>query len=368
MDHSCINESLLRAPCANETTLQPPIEKAEESTNIPFVTWMLMAVLAAIFVAEQLYAIEPSTEFLSPSIRTLLALGGLFQPLVFQAGEWYRIFTATLLHGDAMHLLVNGVALYFAGTILESFIGRAWFLVLFFVGAVGGSLMSLAVNPATIVSVGASGAIMGLFAGAYVCSYQLPSDDRTPLQMGLLRVLIPSLIPLTASGTEHIDFGAHIGGALSGGAAGFAMLKIWNPTSPLPGFIGFARIFSVIGILIFALAFVPIVQHHHQYVLGGLLIPDHELPTSNAEAKSRSLEIVTQYPRDPRARLFRAIDLLEAEDLVGAEREIRAALAEEEILKNHLSPELESDLREILQYILFTKDQPVRLQPPFKLL
>jgi rhomboid protease GluP len=347
-------ERLLRAPRVNAAELRRPATAAVPHHGFPFLTSGLLTMLVAVFVGEQIYGIGPSTGLLAPSIRTLLAWGGLNPALVLESGEWYRILSATLLHADALHLLMNGIALFFAGYVLEGLVGRAWFFALFVIGALGGSLMSLAINPATTVSVGASGAIMGLFASAFVCSFRLPMDaNRTHVQMGLLRVLIPSLIPLAATGTgQHIDFGAHLGGALSGSVMGLAMLKTWRETDPLPRFVKLAAALSLAGLVAFALAFFPVTRNYHSYVLSALLIPGNELPKSDAELKARSTDLVARFPRDPRARLFRAAALLDVHDAVGAERELRAGLIEEEILKTQFSPELELRLRTMLALVL----------------
>ena len=222
------------------------------------------------------------------------------------------------------------------------------------IGAIGGSFLSLAINPATMVSVGASGAIMGLFCFG-ICMQLSPAHgcEPHPDPDGPLRVLIPSLIPLATTATgHHIDFAAHLGGALSGSVMGLAMLKTWREIDPLPRFVKLAAALSLAGLVAFALAFVPVARNFHSYVLGALLVPGNELPKSDAELKARSADLVARYPRDPRARLFRAAALLDAHDAVGAERELRAGLSEEEILRTQFSPELEARLRTMLALVL----------------
>src|SRR6266704_2869316 len=239
----------------------------------------------------------------------------------------FRLLTAAVLHGDAVHLLLNGVALYLAGHVLETLVGRAWFLALFLIGAVGGSLLSLAINPATMVSVGASGAIMCLLAAAYVCSFRFQAGgERMQIQMGLLQVLIPSLIPIAVSRTGgHIDFAAHIGGAVTGVAIGLAV--------------------------------VPLREHYGSYVLETFLIPNDQLPKSGEDAKSRSADLVARYPRDPRARFLRASALLEESNPAAAEQELRMGLKEEQILRTKFSPDLESRMRTTLALVLVGRGQ-----------
>jgi len=351
-------EGLLQSPRQSPAEMQRPAA-ALPRHGFPLLTCALLALLAAVFAGEIEFGIGPWTGLLAPDILTLIAMGGLYPKLVLESGEWYRVLTAAFLHGDALHLLLNGVALYMAGAALETLIGRAWFLALFLIGAVGGSLLSLAINPATMVSVGASGAIMGLLAAAYVCSFRYPPGaGRTQIQMSLLQVLIPSLIPIAVSRTgQQIDFAAHIGGALTGVAAGWLLLKTWSEASPAPRFTGFAAAVCLAGIAAVALAFVPLRKEYGGYVLESFLIPRDQLPKSSDEGKSRSADLVARYPRDPRSRLLRAGALIEDRDAAAAERQLRAGLKEEQILKTKFPPDLEARLRTMLAAVLLDKGE-----------
>ena len=150
-------ETGLTAPAA------PVAAAAHVEPGFPYLTTAIIAVLCAIFAAEILFGVSAWTGMLQPSIATLLAFGGIYQPLVMQ-GEWFRLFSGPLLHADALHLALNCVALYISGRILEGLVGRAWLAALFVMGAICGALFSLAFNPVNLVSVGASGAVMALFA------------------------------------------------------------------------------------------------------------------------------------------------------------------------------------------------------------
>jgi rhomboid protease GluP len=347
-------EGVLRAPRVGDADLKPPPPPAVRREMFPILTCGLLAVLVAVFAAEHVFAIGPSSGLLAPSIRTLVALGALNSILVLHDHEWFRLFSATLLHADLVHLLFNGVALYLAGVVLENLVGRAWFLALFIIGALGGSLMSIAINPATTVSVGASGAIMGLLAAAFVSSFRLPTGaQRTQIQFAMLQVLIPSLIPLATTRTgHHVDFGAHLGGVLSGALVGVILLKSWRIESPSPRFVGVAAAIAIAGVAAYALAVVPIQRAFPDYVLETQLIPRAELPKDNADARAKSAALVAKYPRDPRARLWRALALLGDREIDGAEKELRAGLKEEDILTKKFQPELRLRLQALLAFAL----------------
>jgi tetratricopeptide (TPR) repeat protein/membrane associated rhomboid family serine protease len=223
-----------------------------------------LAVLVLGFAAELAFAIEPHSSLLEPGIKTLTALGGLNSELVLECGEWYRLLSAALLHSGPWHLIVNGIVLFFAGAALERLLGRAWLGTLFVLGAVGGSLMSMALAQPNVVSVGASGAIMALLAAMFVCSWRAPTESRMALRVVALRFLIPSLIPLgsAAAGGAHIDFGAHLGGALAGAIMGSGLLLIWPVGATRPKLAKAAAVVSAAGLLASVASLLPITRDY----------------------------------------------------------------------------------------------------------
>lgn len=347
-------ERLMREPRVPDAELErSPVALARE--RFPLLTMAMLAVLAAVFACEIAFGIGEWTKLLAPSLQTLVAFGGLNRVLVVESGEWQRLFSAALLHADLVHLALNGFCLYLAGAALESLVGRRWFFALFVVGAVCGSLAALALNPPNVVSVGASGAIMGLLAAAFVSSFRILSGAlRLQVQMATLQVLIPSLIPIALVRTGgHVDYANHLGGALSGLVLGFLLLKTWRAESPRPAFLPLAAAVSVAGALAFAGSMWPPVRNHQAYALEALLIPSAQLPRSREEARSRAADLLARYPRDPRARLYQAQALIDGQDLAGAERELRAGLGEEAILGARFKPEFRATLQGMLSLVLY---------------
>jgi membrane associated rhomboid family serine protease len=219
----------------------------------PWLTFALLAVLIGVFVLENYFPVTPAINQ-TPSIRTLVAMGALSHAAIFSLGEWYRLFTAPLLHASFAHLAGNGVALLLGGWLLERLVGRLWFFIFFAVGALGGSLASLAIEPANLISVGASGALMGMFAGLFVSSFRIASGNsfRTRLQFSSLRILVPSLLPFLSRSTGmHIDYGAHFGGALAGVVLALILLRLWPENSPIPQARRAAMIIAAISLVLF---------------------------------------------------------------------------------------------------------------------
>ena len=94
---------------------------------------------------------EKGDGLLAPGVRTLVAMGGVNSMLVLEAGQWWRLLMAPLLHGDIFHLLLNGVCLWFVTATVEGLLGRAWTGLLFLVGALGGGALSMAINADSVV-------------------------------------------------------------------------------------------------------------------------------------------------------------------------------------------------------------------------
>ena len=327
--------------------------------RFPLLTVGLITLLVLIFAAEIAFGIEPWSRMLAPSISTLVAFGGLNKALVLQ-GDWHRLFSAVLLHGDIVHLVLNGVCLYLAGAALESLVGRRWFFALFVVGGLGGSVLSLAINPPNMVSVGASGAITGLVAAAFVCSFRYPSGGmRLQIQMAMLQVLIPALIPLAMSPTgQRVDFAAHLGGALTGALAGWLLLKTWSPASARPAFVHGAAVIAIAGAAAFLFSAIPVARNYDARAAGeSVLIPPQEVPKSAADAKAKAADLLARFPRDPRSHLYQANVLVDRNDLQGAAQALRAGLAEQEVLKTRFKPELEGQMRGMLALVLTDLNQ-----------
>jgi rhomboid protease GluP len=298
----------------------------------PWLTYAMLLGLVGVFVAEQMFAVTPAGPLQRASVLTLRALGGLNRTAVLEQGEWYRLVTAPLLHADLGHLLGNGFALLLAGFTLERLIGRAWYFALFVLGGIGGSLASLAVNPPILVSVGASGAIMAMFAALIIGSFRLPEGPvRTRALMRSVRVLIPSMLPAAANaGALQIDYGAHIGGAVAGGLIGAMLLGCWPRDSRLPGLRNVALGVSLGGVMLFVVGAGEVAGHYPAYQVASTLIPPGEVPRTEAEMEARGAALADRYPRDPRSHMYWGLALVRAHDDPGAEREYLAAVTQAE--------------------------------------
>ncbi|HXJ00112.1 MAG TPA: rhomboid family intramembrane serine protease [Micropepsaceae bacterium] len=333
---------------------------APRNSGWPVLTLGLIAGLGLIYWAEVAFGFEHGS---APDIASITAFGGLDETLVLDSGEWWRVFTAPLLHGSLSHYLGNALALLFAGLILERLVGAPWFGALFVIAGLGGAAGSLALNPSQIISVGASGAIVGLLAAAFVCSFTFESGQlRRKMRKVSLRFLVPSLLPAllplsTAAGGTQVDYGAHIGGAIAGALMGFALSETWPEISPRPAFERLAGGIAIAGTLAAALSFALIAAHYSDYqslyvARGAVLIPQSELPQSEDDGIARSAQLVDRFPHDPRAHLVRAIYFLQHRNPSDAEHQLRLGLAERDVLSRELPPQVEKSLDLVLAVVL----------------
>jgi rhomboid protease GluP len=321
-------QNLLDSP--REIVVMPePVAVAPHS--FPWLTAAIFALLAAIFAAEIAFGVGGGDLSKQPTLSTLVAFGGLMGQLVTQSGEWYRLFSAPLLHGGFQHIALNAVSLVFAGFVLESLIGRLWFAALFAIGALCGSLVSLVFNSGVIVSVGASGAVMALFACMLTLSLRFPKGGtRNQLQINAVYVLVPSLLPLASLMSDaKVDYAAHFGGALGGVAVGLLLRELWPTSEVRPRLRGVAAVIAIAGLAAFLVSGVFVQRGFAVYDLIAALAPQSAMPATDQAARQQSADLLARYPRDPRVQFLHAMTLLQANDRAGAEQALRAGLAEE---------------------------------------
>ncbi|MFG2623600.1 rhomboid family intramembrane serine protease [Streptomyces sp. NPDC048473] len=137
-------------------------------------------------------------------------------------GEWYRLLTGAFLHlppGESsfgslpfgvLHILFNMYALWNLGRVVEEQLGRARYLALYLLSALGGSVLVYLIAPFDS-TVGASGAIFGLGAAFYVINRRLGRDMQA-----VNRFMAGFLIWMLIS-AGFTSWQGHLGGLLTGG-------------------------------------------------------------------------------------------------------------------------------------------------------
>jgi rhomboid protease GluP len=151
--------------------------------------------------------------FISFKGQDLLNWGANYGPLT-KNGEWWRLLTSTFLHGGLIHVLANMYGLLFVGIFLEPMLGRAKFLTTYLLTGLLASIASIWWYDST-VSVGASGAIFGLYGLflAFMLTKVFPAEFGKAFLLSTVIFVGYNLLMGLVGG---IDNAAHIGGLLSG--------------------------------------------------------------------------------------------------------------------------------------------------------
>jgi membrane associated rhomboid family serine protease len=177
---------------------------------------------------------------------------GAMVPLLVADGEWWRLLTAIFLHIGVIHLAFNSLALLVFGGLIEEALGSSRMLALYLVTGFAASVTSYALGSPLVAAAGASGAIFGMLGAwlAYNLRRRSLSLARSNVQSALFLIGINLVFGFTVPGIDNL---AHIGGLVSGVAAGLAV-EGFGPrksrgASGLAGLVAIALIAVVVAVL-----------------------------------------------------------------------------------------------------------------------
>ena len=213
----CLIPTEVRSICVDCTSSKRGwVRQASRAAQMgaPVVTYAMMAICILMYLVTWVF----------PSLKSSLAL----VPLFLMSRPW-AILTGAFLHGGLLHILFNMLSLYWVGRAIEPVLGWWRFLTVYLVSALGGSAFILAwclIQPSELFvgTVGASGAVFGLFGTVFVLQ-RLGGADTTPI---LTLLGINLVYGFLASG---ISWQAHIGGAVAGVAATWVLARLARPRS-----------------------------------------------------------------------------------------------------------------------------------------
>ena len=205
-------------PASEPMRVEPVRVSVRMPASTPVVTYVIMGVTVAMFLLQQ--------------VSDLPLLLGIKENSLIIEGQYWRLITPVLLHGNWAHIGFNMYALFSFGPNLEKAYGHWRFLLLYLIGALAGNVASfmLTSNP----SLGASTAIFGLVAaeGMYYIQNQKFFAGRLRSALGNIGLVI-AINLVYGFTTTTIDNWGHLGG-LVGGAI-FAYLA--GPALELEGLV-----------------------------------------------------------------------------------------------------------------------------------
>jgi membrane associated rhomboid family serine protease len=182
--------------------------------GIPYATYALILANVVVYLVT---AVQPGANLIDNQHAQLFAHWAMWPNGVGYLHQYYRMITSAFLHIGPLHLVLNMFALYVIGPGLERAMGRSRFLALYFLAAFGGSVAILLFGDRNQPVAGASGAIFGLFAAAWLLSRVIGLDTRPMTALIIANFIFTAAVP----GISKLG---HVGGFVVGGIAMFALL------------------------------------------------------------------------------------------------------------------------------------------------
>lgn len=198
----CVREAQRTAP-VHRTALGAPLRQGR-----PVVTLTIIALCLVSYVLQLSMGWGGWTSRLA------------FAPVLGDLEPW-RFVTAAFVHSTSFfHIALNMYALWIVGPYLENLLGRARFACLYLLSAIGGQVAVVLLADPTgpswfTATVGASGAVFGLFGAIFVVMRRMGQEARGMLVIIGLNLVVGFVVP-------NISWQGHLGGLVTGTVLGAA--------------------------------------------------------------------------------------------------------------------------------------------------
>lgn len=271
----------------------------------PIVSMTLLVLNVLVFGSDLLL------EWIRPGAASLLAWSRLSFPEV-ASGEWWRLASYMFVHGGFLHILLNMMALYSLGPVVETLWGSWRFLYLYLLTGIGAGCIAILLAPSQPI-VGASGAICGLFAS--LAAWLLLNRRHFPAEFiaqQMRNVFFNVLMLVIISTLPRVSWQGHLGGAVLGVvAAPFLNNQRFGH--------GVARAFGWLGLLLLPVAvalvtYLEVLPQHARFIVIERLQPEF------TTAEEKIAEVYNRYAN----KLFQNFPMAPKEPPLA---EIRAGLA-----------------------------------------
>jgi membrane associated rhomboid family serine protease len=214
----------MRCPdCARQRT---PVRTLRNTYVQPTVTYVLIAICTLIWIGEALGGGGRGSQIYDDFALVGLGVDANRELIGVSQGQYWRLITGAFLHdpSNPLHLAFNMYVLYWLGTMMEPALGHARFLALYFASLLAGSLGALLLTDVRAFTTGASGAVFGLMAAAFIMQRE---RGINPMQSGLGAIILLNLgITFVLPG---ISIGGHLGGLIGGAVAALTIERVRTP-------------------------------------------------------------------------------------------------------------------------------------------
>ena len=178
-------KDLIRQIRTGRGSLDPLHDLLVTRTKWPIVAPLLAAACVGVWLAA-MFGSEPQWQ---------IAWGASYAPRT-TTNEWWRLVTYAFVHAGFFHLLATVAALLSLGVVLERLVGHAAFAAVYVAATIVAGVVSLWTRPALTITLGASGAIFGLYGLLIaVIVYGYLRKPRLPWSPLALKRLAAGAIP-----------------------------------------------------------------------------------------------------------------------------------------------------------------------------
>jgi membrane associated rhomboid family serine protease len=215
----CMTATPVGMRCPDCSRQKTPVRTMRNIYVDPTATYVLIGINVLLWLGTLLSGGDTSSVYID--LGTLGSATFQGDPIGVAHGEVYRLITGGFLHdpSNPLHILFNMYILYWLGTMLEPVLGHVRFVALYFASLLAGSFGALVASPHGL-TVGASGAVFGLMAAAFVFQRARGVD---PWRSGLGPVILFNLALPFLFPNLNISIGGHIGGLIGGAIAALAI-------------------------------------------------------------------------------------------------------------------------------------------------
>lgn len=246
--------------CLDQARRRRPTQRtqfgAKVGSGTPKVTYAVIIACAVVY-ALQLASIHLPGASQLPSVTNMFAYAPVHTAAWNPEFEPWRMLTSALLHSpsSAVHILFNMLALWFIGRVVEPAIGGLRYGALLLLSAFGGSVAVLFLTDPFTPTVGASGAVFGLFGALFILL------RSTGAQTGGLIALVAANMVIGFMPGLNISWQGHLGGLVIGLLSALVIAKAPRRRRALWQTLGLAAmavlllVLTAVGVQLVALPF-----------------------------------------------------------------------------------------------------------------
>ena len=320
-------DGAVRAMQVRQDELQRVADLEARLKRLTPVTWGLY-LMVALNVGVWFANIGSGMSVIKPLPSELLAWGANSASSVVLDHQYWRLLTATFLHGGLIHMALNMLGLWSGGQQLNRLHGDLNFLLIYFGSALTGSALSLHFSAQQSVSVGASGAVFGVLGALFVTMYKYRGQISSLTSKNVLTsqgVFLVYALGL-GFGKQGIDNAAHFGGLVAGSLLAWLLVgKVnINATHAQRKLVATTGVLLSTAVVVGLVITTPTPEVHHRQLFEFQAVFTRILP--GMQATEKSFHEDAKAAKDKKMSESQFSDAIEAKHLP-AYRRVESALA-----------------------------------------